>query len=103
MAEEDATQTHHGFVMLDIGDDAGALIIHANEDLHGVEIEISPAGMDTPRQHVAVLKRTINGRTICAAVFPSLAPGAYSIWRPGAPVPEPVEISAATVTEVDWR
>lgn len=103
MDEHDTTTTHHGFVMVDIGEDAGALIIHSNSDLQGTEIEISPVGTNALRQHVAVLKRTINGRTIWAAVFPSLTPGAYSLWRPGRPSPDQVSISAATVTEVDWR
>jgi hypothetical protein len=103
MDEHDTSKTHHGFVMVDIGEEAGALIVHTGSDLQGIEIEISPAGMDEARQHVAILQRMMNGRSFWAAVFPSLAPGVYSLWRPGRPAPDQVSISAATITEVDWR
>lgn len=93
----------HGFIMVDIGEDAGALVIYAPRDLRGTEIEISPAGNDASRQHVDILERKINERSVCAAVFPSLAPGDYSIWRPGGLVSEPVTIAAESVAEVDWR
>lgn len=93
----------HGFIMLDIGDDAGALVIYAAHDLRGTEIEISPAGDDAARQHVDFLERKADERSVCAAVFPSLPPGIYSIWKPGNSRPERVSVSAASVTEVDWR
>jgi hypothetical protein len=96
-------QALHGFIMLDIGDDAGALVIYAPHDLRGTEIEISPAGQDASRQHVDILERKIDERSVCAAVFPSLSPGDYTIWRPGGHSPERVTITAESVTEVDWR
>jgi hypothetical protein len=96
-------QTLHGFIMLDIGDDAGALVIYAPSDLRGQEIEISPAGSDASRQHVDILERKINERTVCAAVFPSLLPRVYSIWRPDGLPPEHVTVTAGSVAEVDWR
>jgi hypothetical protein len=93
----------HGFIMLDIGDDAGALVIYAPSELRGTEIEISPASDDAARQHVDFLERSVDARSVCAAVFPSLSPGAYSIWRPGRHSPERVTVTAESVTEVDWR
>jgi hypothetical protein len=96
-------QTLHGFIMLDIGDHAGALVIYAPSDLRGTEIEISPAGNDSSRQHVDILERKIDERSVCAAVFPSLSPGVYSIWRPDGLSPESVTVTAESVTEVDWR
>ncbi|HEX3721951.1 MAG TPA: hypothetical protein VHV31_04125 [Nitrolancea sp.] len=93
----------HGFIMVDIGEDAGALVIYAPRELRGTEIEISPAGNDTSRQHVDILERKINERSVCAAVFPSLAPGDYSIWRPGGLESERVTVAPESVAEVDWR
>ena len=39
-------RTHPEFVVLDIGDNVGALIVHTDPDMHGVEVEISAAGKD---------------------------------------------------------
>jgi len=103
MHESHDTETIHGFIMLDIGQDAGALVIYTPAAMRGVEIEISPAGDDTARRHVDILERKINERSVCAAVFPSLSPGTYSIWRPGRSTPEHVTVAADQVTEVDWR
>ena len=96
-------ETVHGFIMIDIGDDAGALVIYAPNELRGTEIEISPAVDDAARQHVDFLERKVDERSVCAAVFPSLSPGKYSIWRPDRSSPERVTVTAEMVTEVDWR
>ena len=50
-AEDYAARPHPEFVVLDIGDDVGALILHTDGDLHGVEVEISPAEDDARRSH----------------------------------------------------
>ena len=38
-----SARRHPEFVVLEIGDGIGALIIHADAEMHGAEIEISPA------------------------------------------------------------
>jgi hypothetical protein len=71
-----------GSVMLDIGPDTGALIIHTTEREHLQEIEISPgADVDAPRTHAAVRERILPDRVLHAAVYPRLRPGTYTIWR----------------------
>jgi hypothetical protein len=72
-------------VMLDIGPEAGVLIIHATEREHLQEIEISP-GTDAgaARSHAAVRERILPDRVLHAAVYPGLAPGTYTIWRDAA-------------------
>ena len=49
--------------MLDLGPGAGALVLHTDADLHGVEVEISPAGRDEKRSHKQVHERPVAGRS----------------------------------------
>lgn len=64
-----ADRPHPEYVVLDIGDRLGALIIHTDAELHGVEVEISPAGHDGRRSHKEVLERSMNGRPAYTAAF----------------------------------
>ncbi len=89
-------------VVLDIGDDIGALIVHTGKELVGREIEVSPKGSAGRRTHTDVLERNVNGRTVFAAVFPSLAAGDYSLWREIV-TGDDVTIRGGAVVEVDWR
>ena len=92
-----------GHVVLDIGDDIGALIVHTTEELRGREIEASPHGHDWLGTHTAVLERRLGGRTLFAAVFPALPAGAYTIaaLRSRSPVsPWPRQIGARSATSL---
>jgi hypothetical protein len=77
------SRPHPEYVVLDIGDDVGALIVHTGAELAGVEVEISPAGQDGRRSHKDVLERSINGRPAYTAVFDRLAAGTYTLWTHG--------------------
>src|SRR5579871_3851366 len=88
-------------VVLDIGDDIGALIIYTGPELQGREIEVSPRENAARRTHTEVRERCVNGRRLWAGVFPSLAAGAYSLWREILR-DEDITISGGSVTEVDW-
>jgi len=98
-----ADRPHPEYVVLDIGDRHGALIIHADAALHGVEVEISPAGHDEHRSHKEVLERSINGRPAYTVVFESLERGEYTLWTHGEPRARGVQIEAGGIAEVDWR
>jgi hypothetical protein len=78
-----ADRPHPEYVVLDIGGECGALIVHADPQMHGVEVEISPHGRDDDRSHKEVLERSINGRPAYTAVFESLEPGGIAEldWR----------------------
>jgi len=91
------TRTHTESVVLDIGEDVGALVLYTRPELHGREIELSPLGDDAGRVHSAVLERSVNGRMLYAAVYPELRAGAYQVCAAGAPS---VVISAGAVAEV---
>ncbi|MEZ0092427.1 hypothetical protein [Streptacidiphilus sp. EB129] len=91
-----------GSVLVDIGGDIGALIIHTPAGLHGAELELSPA--DTPglRTHMAVRERRGHGPTRHAAIFPSLACGTYDVWHPAGHPAAQVTITGGQVTQLTW-
>jgi len=93
------TRRHTESVVLDIGDDVGALILYTRAELHGAEIEVSPLGLDAQaaRTHSAVLERSVNGRVVYAAVYPELRAGEYEVLCEGSPR---VTIVAGQVAEV---
>ena len=102
MAEQHIDRVHSETVVLDIGQDIGALIIYTEAELHGREIEVSPRGSAT-RVHVEVLERRINGRPVFAAVFPGLRAGEYDIWENFLKPSGTVTIVGGEVATVDWR
>jgi hypothetical protein len=68
-------------LILDIGADTGALIIHAAVDRDQAEVEISPAGSERARTHNIVRRREAVSGAVYAAVFPALTAGDYVVWR----------------------
>ena len=87
-------------VMLDLGPGVGALVLHTGADLHGVEVEISPAGRDGERSHKQVHERPVNGRPLYGAVFDSLPAGEYTLWLNDQPVRRDVAVAGAVVTDI---
>lgn len=71
-------------LILDIGADTGALIIHAASDRDGAEVEISPAGCEQSRSHNIVRRREAVRGAVYAAVFPAVTAGDYTVWRDAA-------------------
>jgi hypothetical protein len=98
-----AARKHPEFVVIDIGQDLGALIVHTHPTMHGVEIEISPTGDDTRRSHKQVLERTIGGRPAFTAVFDGLASGSYTLWVDDQARARDVVVGACAIAELDWR
>jgi len=81
LAPEQAPQNVENLI-LDIGADTGALIIHAAIDRDQAEVEISPAGSEpATRTHNIVRRREAVGGAVYAAVFPALTAGDYVVWR----------------------
>ena len=102
MIERYSDRVHPESVVLDIGQDIGALIIYTAPEQHGREIEVSPRGSAT-RVHVEVLERRINGQAVFAAVFPGLREGDYEIWENPANPSGTVAVVGGEVVTVDWR
>jgi hypothetical protein len=82
---EDGHHEHHDAsddnLLLDIGADTGALVIHAAADRDQAEVEISPAGSGQARTHNVVRRRQTLGGAVYAAVFPALTAGDYVVWH----------------------
>lgn len=100
--ENYAARPHPEFIVLDIGDEVGALIVHTGSEMHGMEVEISPAEDDGRRSHKDVLERSINGRPAYTAVFDGLREGAYTLWTEGAARARDVVIGGGAIVELDW-
>ncbi len=102
MHENHSARPHPEYVVLDIGDDLGALIVYTDAALHGTEIEISPDGEDSNRSHKDVLERALGDRAAFTAVFDRLAAGAYTLWTQGVPRVRGVQVAGGAVAELDW-
>jgi hypothetical protein len=59
-------------VVLDIGADVGAVVVHTGADLNGVEVEVRRVGAEWDGTHVAVRERPTPGDPAYAAVFSQL-------------------------------
>ena len=103
MGEIYSDRPHPEFVLLDIGEGVGALIVHTDAELHGVEVEISPAGRDDERSHKEVLERSMGGRPAFTAVFDQLPAGRHTLWVRGVAWARDVLVSGGAVAELDWR
>lgn len=91
-----------GSVMLDIGGDIGALVLHTEADMLRVEIEISPANDSAHRSHVAVRERRGFGPIRFAAIYPSLPAGDYTLWDSSDEPALQVSVTGGQVTEAHW-
>jgi hypothetical protein len=100
--ENHAARRHPEHVVLDIGEDIGALIVHTDGGMLGVEVEISATGQDDRRSHKDVLEREINGRPAYTAVFDKLREGTYTLWVDGVARARDVAISGGAIAELDW-
>jgi hypothetical protein len=68
-------------LVLDIGDDIGALILHADESCLGMEIDLTPVG--APRSHhlhTMIRRRRAVDREFIVGVYPELMEGNYTVW-----------------------
>ncbi len=103
---EDHSHAGQGAVLLDIGGDVGALIVHTPGQMAGREIEICPDGerdeCEHP-QHVAVLSRPAGSRHLHTAVFPALLCGRYELWvKPDGATRLRAMVTGGRITEVSW-
>ena len=90
-------------VLLDLGPGVGALVLRTGAQLHGAEIEISPAGRDEERSHKQIHERPVAGRPLYGAVFDSLPAGEYTLWLDGRPLRSHVAVAGAAVTDISIK
>jgi hypothetical protein len=94
-----------GSVLLDIGDDVGALVVAMPASTVGVEVEIRPVGGETDghHPHVAVVSRPVGDQTVPSLVYGELTEGSYELYeKGGGPVRLTVAVQGGAVTEADW-
>jgi hypothetical protein len=90
-------------LILDIGGDIGALIIHAGREMSETEIEISPGtNPSTHRSHNVVHARHGRRGMGYTAVFPSVPAGEYTIWHPKGAAKARVTVHGGQITEHHW-
>ncbi len=100
--EHYSARKHPELVVLEIGEEIGALIIHADAGMCGVEIEISRTGEDDHRSHKEVLERRAGEDAAYTAVFDQLAEGTYTLWCHGEPRVRNVRIAGGVIAELPW-
>ncbi len=109
-----------GAVLLDIGDDVGALVVTMPGAMVDTEVEIRPVGVAHSHPHgdhhhdhgdhhehlahVAVVERPVAGGTVPSLVFGELAAGRYDLFEKGQPddVVLTVEVDGGQVTTAAW-
>ena len=103
MTESAPGPSSAGRVVLNVGADVGALVLHTPADLDGHEIEVSPHGSrDARRTHSQVRERRAGGSVQHAAVYPALTAGDYIIWRDTSTPGGIVTIKGSHVTSYYW-
>ena len=87
-------------LVLDIGGDVGALVLYADEECLGAEIDLTPAGMArTHHTHTMIRRRRAVARQFVAGVYPQLRAGTYTVWGlDGEPLGE-VDVAGGQVAE----
>jgi hypothetical protein len=91
-----------GTVVLDIGGDVGALVVHTPADLGGLEIELARRNEDVAFVHTAVRERHLLDGTVHAAVFAEVPAGSYTLVGIGSRPSIPVAVTGGHVTELRW-
>jgi len=102
MSESSAGPSGPGTVVLELGADVGALVLHTPAELDGREIEISRDEVRARRTHSQVRPRHMTTGTRYAAVYPDLAAGPYTIWADEQNPAGRVVITGGLVTNWSW-
>ena len=98
-----------GSVLLDIGDDVGAVVVTMPAEMEGVEVEIRPDSHDQqPRghahhPHVAVVNRPVAGGQLPSLVFPEVREGTYGLYLKETAVRRvTLAVAGGQVTSAEW-
>lgn len=92
--------SYPGTVVLDIGEQTGALVLYTGPDRLGDEIHIGPAGRpDVARTHSAVRERRLPRGLRYCAVYPGLPAGDYTVWTAAGAAATTVSVEGGLVTE----
>jgi hypothetical protein len=89
-------------VVLDIGGDVGALVVHTPASMCGLEIALGRRGASTEFVHTEVRERRLPEGHVHAAVFIAVPMGEYTLLHAPLGLPRDVEIESGHVTELHW-
>jgi hypothetical protein len=89
------------FLVLDIGGDVGALVLYADEECLGREIDLTPAGTARSHHtHTMIRRRRAPDRELVVGVYAELTAGSYTAWGlDGEPIAD-VTIRGGQVSEL---
>jgi hypothetical protein len=94
-------------LVLDIGGEVGALVVHLASVPPGGELEGRPRGDDSHRFHTGVHRRPSAQGDVLVAVFPAVRAGRYELLdvkgAADADAIADVTVTGGQVTEVDLR
>ena len=99
-----------GSVLLDIGDDIGAVVVAMPAEMEGVEVEIRPDGHGHQHTHghghhphVAVVNRPVAGGQLPSLVFPEVREGTYGLYLKESAVRRvTLTVAGGQVTSAEW-
>ena len=96
-----------GSVLLDIGDDVGAVVVAMPPSMEGEEVEIRPvagwARDHVHHPHVAVVNRPVAGGQVPSLVFPEVTAGRYGLYPKGTDVRKlTVLVAGGEVATAQW-
>jgi hypothetical protein len=94
--------SREGSVVLDIGGDVGALVLHMPAALSGREIHVRPLDDGGRTIHTEVRARHVAGGTLFAAVFASLPAGVWELVPVEPGTCRRVTVVGGEVTEATW-
>jgi hypothetical protein len=87
-------------LVLDIGDDFGALVLYADEACLGHEIDLTPVGQPKSHDiHTVIRRRRAVDLEFVAGVYPELHCGTYTVWGTDGVALAEVTIIGGQVTE----
>jgi hypothetical protein len=93
-----------GTVVLDIGGDTGAVVIHCPASVDGAELEIRPTGSRWDGTHTSVRQRQVRQGTCFAAVFGAVGGGTYEVRVRGSDTEPQLEVLVVggAISEATW-
>jgi hypothetical protein len=88
-------------LVLDIGGDTGALLVHAPEAWIGLELDVTRAGARrSHHRHLMIRRLRAVGGDVIAGVLPQLDAGSYTVWDPQGAALAEVTVKGGRVIEV---
>lgn len=99
MTEEQLAPSWEGSVVLDIGGEVGALMLHTSPAMVGHEIDLIPDDGTVAHTHSAVRERQLVNGVSFAAVYPHLQAGTYVVEGSD----QRVTITGGRVTELEYQ